>query len=86
MLKTTEKYGWAIPIHDAAVVSPAAAEDVRNWYAEELDYIHANRKDILKGFFKSIGIGAAAIEQWEAIKAKVVPFEGDFKCSGMALK
>jgi hypothetical protein len=86
MAKAMKKYGWAIPIHDAAVVSPAAAHDVRVWYAEELEYIHANRKTILAEYFKSIGITAAAKEQWEAIKDKVVQFEGDFKCSSMALK
>jgi len=84
--KVVDKYTFAIPIHDAAVVSPAAAEDTRTWYASELDYIHANRKEILSNYFKSIGITAAAAEQWEAIKAKVVPFEGDFKCFSMALK
>ena len=86
MKKVIEKYQFAIPIHDAAVVSPAAAVDVRKWYAEELDDIYANRESILKGFFKSIGINASASEQWEKLKAKIVPFEGDFKCSGMALK
>tara|TARA_R110000744_G_scaffold170264_4_gene288433 strand:- start:2058 stop:2180 length:123 start_codon:yes stop_codon:yes gene_type:complete len=40
----------------------------------------------LKGFFKSIGITSAAKEQWDKLKSKVVPFEGVFKASGMALK
>lgn len=84
--KVMEKYRWCIPIHDAFLVSPAAAADVRKWYTEELESIHARRKEILKGFFTSIGITGASTEQWEQVKAKVVPFEGEFKASGMALK
>lgn len=84
--KVYEKYSWVIPVHDAFLVSPAAAADVRKWYAESLDNIHANREEILKGFFKSIGITAAASEQWEKLKSKIVPFEGKFAASGMALK
>lgn len=81
-----EKYGWCIPIHDAFVISPAAAVDVRKWYAKELEYIRANRKEILANFFKSIGITGEASEKWEKIKSKVVPFEGKFTASSMALK
>jgi hypothetical protein len=86
MVKVMAKHSWAIPIHDAAIVSPAAAADTRQWYGEELDNIHANRKEILKGFFKSIGISGAAKEQWDAIMARVVPFEGTLTTSSMALK
>ena len=74
--KLMKKYGWGLPIHDAIVCSPAAAADVRIWYGEELVKIHNNRKDILKEFFKSIGINGLAADAWEALKAKVVPFEG----------
>ena len=84
--KVMEKYGWGIPIHDAFLVSPAAAADTRKWYAEELEGIYANRKNILSNFFKSIGITGEANQQWEALKSKIVPFEGVFKCSAMALK
>ena len=84
--KVLKKYGWGIPIHDAFVVSPAAAADTRKWYEENLNNIYENREQILKDFFNSIGITNAAKEQWEAVKAKIVPFEGDFRCSGMALK
>jgi hypothetical protein len=84
--KVISKYKWGIPIHDAAIVSPAAAYDTRQWYGEEIDNIHANRKTILKNFFKSIGITAAGNEQWAAIMAKVVPFEGTLNTSSMALK
>lgn len=84
--KVMDKYDWGIPIHDAFVVSPAAAADTRKWYAEELEKIHANREEILQNYFKSIGITSAARKQWEAVKAKIVPFEGEFKASSMALK
>ena len=86
MKKVMKKYNWGIPIHDAAVISPAAAGDVRKWYAEELEALHRNRKSILSKFFKSIGITGAAADQWETLQRKVVPFEGEFRCSNMALK
>jgi hypothetical protein len=85
-LKVMKKYNFCIPIHDAAIVSPAASADVREWYVEELESIRANRKKILQGFFKSIGITSAATEQWERVKDKVVPLEGELKASGMSLK
>jgi hypothetical protein len=81
-----EKYGWGIPIHDAFLVSPAAALDTRKWYAEELDKIHRDRKEILRDYFKSIGISSAAADQWEKLRAKVVPFEGELRANLMALK
>lgn len=84
--KVKDKYGWGIPIHDAFLVSPAAAADVRRWYAEELEKIYANRKEILTNYFKSIGITAAAMQQWRDLEAKIVPYEGEFKASPMALK
>jgi hypothetical protein len=84
--KVMDKYGWGIPIHDAFIVSPAAAADVRRWYAEELEKIYANRNEILQGFFKSIGITSAAKEQWDNLQKKIVPFVGEFKASAMALK
>jgi len=84
--KVMNKYGWGIPIHDAFIVSPAAAADVRRWYAEELEKIYNDRKQILAGFFKSIGITSAAQSQWEDLQKKIVPYEGEFKASHMALK
>lgn len=73
--KVMNKYGWGIPIHDAFIVSPAAAADVRKWYSECLQKIYHNRKQILTTFFKSIGITGAAMDQWNAIKAKIVEVE-----------
>ena len=77
--KITEKYGWGIPIHDAMVCSPAAADDVRTWYNEALLNIHNNRKKILRNFFKSIGISSLALDEWENLKSMVVPFEGNLE-------
>jgi hypothetical protein len=84
--KVMSKYGWGIPIHDAFIVSPAAAADVRKWYAQELTKIYKDRKTILKDYFKSIGITNAAQSQWETLKSKVKPIQGEFKANPMALK
>lgn len=81
-----DKYNWGIDIHDAFIVNPEAAYDVRKWYAEELNNIHANRKEILFNYFKSIGITQESQVQWERVLSKVVPFEGTLNCSHMALK
>lgn len=83
--KVMEKYGWGIPIHDALIISPAAAADVRKWYGEELEALYANRKEILKEFFKSIGITGASQEQWDTLQSKVHPLEGELVIS-MPLK
>jgi hypothetical protein len=84
--KLMDKYGSAIPIHDAILCSPAAALDVREWYATEIAKIHANRKTILKDFFESIGITGASQSQWTDLKSKVKQFEGDLDVNLMALK
>lgn len=84
--KVMNKYGWGIPIHDAFLVSPAAAADVRKWYGEELSKIYADRKTILKDFFTSIGITSAAKHQWDTLMSKVVPITEDFVPNPMALK
>jgi hypothetical protein len=79
MVKVMDKHGWAIPIHDAAIVSPAAASDIRTWYNEELLYIYNNRKDILNKFFKSIGVSACSADAWQKVANKVVPFKGNLE-------
>ena len=84
--KIMAKYDWGIPIHDAMIVSPAAAEDTRAWYAEELEDIYRNRKSILQNFFKSIGVTGAATAQWETLKSKVVPLDDELVVGSMALK
>jgi hypothetical protein len=84
--KVMDKYGWGVPIHDAFLVSPAAAADTRRWYGEELTKIYEDRDVILADFFNSIGITAAATDQWKALQAKVVPLTGEFHVNPMALK
>lgn len=84
--KIAEKYGWIIPIHDAFLISPSAAEDCRRWYAEELEKIYRDRKQILRDYFKSIGITSAALDQWATLRSKIVPLDGDIEINPMALK
>jgi hypothetical protein len=86
MSKVMDKYGWGIDIHDAFIVNPEAAEDVRDWYSAELTQIHANRKSILANYFQSIGIGPEAQSKWNKLQDMVHPYTGDFTCQRMALK
>lgn len=79
------KYGWCLDIHDAWIVSPQAALDVRQWYAEKLQWVYDNRKDILINYFRSIGITAKAKTEWDKLMDKVVPVT-DFTASGWAIK
>ena len=83
--KVMDKYGWGISVHDAILVSPAAAVDVRYWYGLEITSIHERREEILSGFFKSVGINALAADEWENIKRKVQQLEGELVIS-MPLK
>lgn len=84
--KVMDKYGWGIDIHDAFIVHPNAALDVRRWYAQELTNIYNNRHAILANYFASIGIGAEAQAQWNTVKSLVHPLTGAFKANLMALK
>lgn len=84
--RVMDKHQFALPIHDAAVVSPAAAADTRQWYAEELESMHKNRKSILQGYFRSIGITAAAEAEWERLQGKIHNLEGELVVNHMALK
>jgi hypothetical protein len=83
--KVMDTYGWGIDIHDAAIVSPEAAEDVRQWYAEEMASIYLNRKSILANYFTSINIGNEAALAWSELMAKVEPVT-DYVPNPMALK
>ena len=83
--KVYDKYQWVLDIHDAFIVCPEAASDVRKWYAEEMDKIYSNRQDILARYFKSIGIGPEANAQWLDLQDKVKPV-ANFKCQPMVLK
>lgn len=84
--KYVEKYGTGIDIYDAFIVNPEGAADVRRWYAELIEEIHANRTQILTEYFTSIGINGSATKEWNDFKTKIVPFTGQFKCRRMALK
>jgi hypothetical protein len=84
--KCYDKYQWVLDIHDAYLINPEAAEDVRRWYAEALEGIYERRNQILGDYFKSIGITAKATEQWQAVKAMVVPLEEPLKVREIALK
>lgn len=86
MTKVMAKYGWGIDIHDAFIVNPEAAEDVRDWYSAELTNIHANRKTILANYFQSIGIGPEAQSKWNKVQDMVHQYTADFVCQRMALK
>jgi hypothetical protein len=84
--KCMDKYGWGIDIHDAFLIHPNSALDVRTWYAEELTDIYNNRTAILTNYFESIGIGPEAQARWDELKSKVHPITGAFKANKMALK
>ena len=84
--KIYDKYEWVVDIHDAFLVSPEAASDVRKYAEEAMLDIYTNRKEIIVDYFRSIGIkGKEAKETWLAIMNKVKPIE-DFKPSGWTLK
>lgn len=83
--KCFDKYGFCMDIHDAFLVSPIAAADVRMWYAEEMDKIYVNRKEILSNYFSSIGVTAMSMKDWEAVNDSVFKID-EFKCRGAVLK
>lgn len=70
-----DKYNWGIDIHDAFLVSPEAAADVRAWYAEELQGIFNRRQAILTNYFTSIGITGEAQAAWSRLKDLVTPLD-----------
>lgn len=86
MSKLMSKYNWGLDIHDAFIVNPESADDVRMWYAEEIQAIFDNRQSIIQNYFRSIGIGAEAGQAWANLKAKVHHVGDDFKASPWALK
>ena len=51
-----EKINWVIPLHDAFTIHPNDGYDVRKIYTTCMHNIYTNRKEILKKYFKSIGI------------------------------
>jgi hypothetical protein len=85
MSKVMDTYGWGLDIHDACIVCPEAAADVRKWYGEELLAIYEARGTILSNYFKSIGITQTAALDWSKLMDKVEPV-GEFTVNPMALK
>ena len=83
--KCMDKYGWGIDIHDAFIVNPESAEDIRAWYAEEMEAIWNRREKILSNYFNSIGVSAEANEAWQRLTKLVTPVT-EFKCNPLALK
>lgn len=84
--KTFDKYGFVLDIHDAYIVSPVAAADVRKWYGEFMESIHENRQEILEDYFKSIGITGTALQEWDALQQSIEFVQGEFKCRPIVLK
>ena len=84
--KAMDKYGWLIDIHDAFIACPEAAEDIRTWYTEFMNEVHANRESILSNYFQSIGIGAESQAAWDKVKEMIHKYNQPFKANHMALK
>lgn len=84
--KTYDKYGFCLDIHDAFIVHPVAANDVRTWYAEALTDLFRNRKEILNNYFKSIGINATSAAAWNEVMSLVDPIDENFECRVNVLK
>ena len=80
-----ERDGWCLDIHDAFLVHPRSAHYCRSRYAQEMQYIYDNRKQILSDYLNSIGIGPEAQSAWNELQSKVIPVE-NFKCRPTVLK
>ena len=76
---------WIIPIHDASIVSPIDATEVRELYCGQINKIHTERQTILSEFFESIGIDSSSAMDWKRVKEAIIPAVG-FKCQQMAMK
>ena len=76
---------WGIDIHDAFIVSPVDAPDVREEYADNLQDIYQNRNTIIKDYFDSIGVDSSSTSAWLDMKAHIDPI-GEFEVNHMALK
>lgn len=85
MEKVIDQYSWGIDIHDAIIVCPEAVDFTREAYAEELQVIYDNRKEILSNYFTSVGIGAEAMSDWSKLMESIPQVE-TFKASKWALK
>jgi len=89
-----ERYGWALPIHDATILCCEAADFARDIYCNganehqpSLRHTYVNRNAILGEYFHSIGIPATAIVKWnKEIGSKIEPVASDFEINPMVLK
>lgn len=73
------QYGFALPIHDAAILCCEAADYAREIYANgrtvnepSLKYIHTNRNSILSNYFTSLNIPASKLADWKATVAPLI--------------
>ena len=76
---------WSIPIHDAILLHPNNATNFRKCYWEALKDLYENRKNILQGYFNSIGITQTSQNSWSEVKNLVEPVE-NFTYNSMVLK
>jgi len=81
-----DAYQWCLPIHDAQICDCEATDLARETYAKQIELIYRDRNGILTNYFRSIGIQASAIQEWQdEVMAYVEPVK-EFKCSKMVLK
>lgn len=77
---------WIVPIHDAFIIEPVDATEVRLTYSSQMEDIHKDKDHILKDYFHSIGIDSKSAGQWGRVVEKCIPLEEKFECGYMALK
>lgn len=77
---------WCIDIHDAFIVHPADAKQVKLLATAKMQGMYADRERIVKEYFNSIGIDSKAATAWQEVKKHIVPFEGTFIAQPTALK
>lgn len=82
----SKQIDWILSIHDAFIVHPLDALQVRTLYASHIERLHTNREDIINKYFSSIRLARPAIKAWAELRKSIVPVTGTFKCSLMALK
>jgi hypothetical protein len=84
--KVADVGGFIIDIHDAFIINPEDGSMVREYYSDLMEQVRANRGTILEEYFESVGITAAAKEQWINMMEQVEQLPEDFQCGAMALK
>ena len=71
-----DEYNWCLGIHDAIILCPEAANTANEEYCNgdvmSLKTIVNDRKEILKGFFKSLGLmNRKGAQEWAKVKEKL---------------